>query len=493
MYSQHTPNSNLRALMDIQDINTITAAANGLLGQLDENGNPLAEETLRARRIQYFYDKLLLDTIKLGSENNVYLKYCKTKEVPEGHAKLLLRRWGGLTEHTVPLTEGIPPKSDMMASESFEGTFNQYGRYMEFSDRVDFNLIDPVIAMYTAEYGDLAIRTAERLAREEMIAMGSPIYAGAKKGIQELTLGDTVGIEDYRLQALKLKRLLVKPINGKYIVICSPEHLYDLVSDPLVKEYMKYTNTAEPYKTGKPMELFNIVFEETMMDDFGYGYDEMGLPGEFETKDEDNKNIYGLRNYTIINGVEYYLNVLETDAPGIRTVADARLRDGSYIPNKVTWDISKALAKLSSETGNVELLGIQKKVDGELVDITVNDLKSSVTIDGVTMTLEEALKDPSRWFQLPVHKSFMFGQEHLIKTGISGRSGAKMYIKPKGSAGVLDPIDQRQSIGFKIDALGFTNVRPEALYVFHFVPRTAHVTQQYTLAHSQKWENKFVQ
>ena len=112
MYREKLPNTNLRALMDVQDINSITSIANGLLGEM-KDGKSLSETTLRARRIQYFYDKVLLDTIKLGSENNVFLKYCQVKNVPAGHEKLLLRRWGGLTEHIVPLKEGVPPKSDV--------------------------------------------------------------------------------------------------------------------------------------------------------------------------------------------------------------------------------------------------------------------------------------------------------------------------------------------------------------------------------------------
>ena len=70
----------------------------------------------------------------------------------------------------------------------------------------------------------------------------------------------------------------------------------------------------------------------------------------------------------------------------------------------------------------------------------------------------------------------MFGDEFMIKTGISGYTGAKFYVKAKGSAGVLDPIDQRQSVGFKIDTLGFTCVRPEALVQFVFVPKNALLT-----------------
>lgn len=439
LYTESVGNTNLRALMDLQDINTISHKANGLLASITDIEK-------RARIIEYFYDKMLLDSIKIGSENNVYLKYCKTKEVPAGNAKLLLRRWGGLTEHTYPLAEGIPPKSDRMASESFTGTFCQYGRYMEFTDRVEYQLIDDVIAHYSAEMGDVAVRTAERLCREEMIFFSNPVYANAKSGISELVIGDTVGIEDYRLQALKFTRILVKPINGNYIVITSPEHIYDLVDDDLVREYMKLTQTAEPFKTGKPVDLFNIRFETTMLDDYAYSYTEVSNPGEFYEN-----GAYGCRCVAIdeSTGDQYYFNL---DASARKEEKDVYLKDGSLMPYLVKWTLPATLAE---------------KADSKVTKVSADGTVSEHTVTAA---------DTFSVMQLPVHRSFMFGDEHMVKTGISGHSGAKFYVKAKGSAGVLDPIDQRQSVGFKIDTLGFTCIRPEALVQFVFVPYNALLT-----------------
>lgn len=486
MYTESGNTSNLRALADLQGINSITAAANGLLGKTG-----IADAAKRERRIEYFYDQMLLDTIKLGSENNVFLKHCRVKSVPKGNEKFLLRRWGGLTEHTYPLAEGVPPKSDHMASESFEGTYQQYGRYMEFTDRVEFNLIDDVITHYSMELGDVAVRTAERLCREELIANAGENYAGAKS-MASLCVGDTVKIEDYRLQALKFARRLVKPINGKYIVICSPEHIYDLVNDPLVDKYMNYTQTAEPLVTGQPVNLFNITFEETMLDDFAYGYVEMSNPGYYKVGNDE-----FVRLVALVNGVYHHFNVklgsslvasatvsadiaLESgenyidDAKLVikKTVEEhAYLKDGSYIPQKVTIDIAGAFAELgkTSVTANTTFATtIRATADGD--GYKAGDTKPS------SVKVADLLAAKASIHQLPIHRSFMFGDEFIYKTGIDGEMNAKFFVKEKGSAGVLDPIDQRQSVGFKINTLGFNTVRPEAMVQFIFVPWQADVT-----------------
>lgn len=72
-----------------------------------------------------------------------------------------------------------------------------------------------------------------------------------------------------------------------------------------------------------------------------------------------------------------------------------------------------------------------------------------------------------------VHKVLVIGAGALIRTNVDGRDNAKMYVKPLGSAGVLDPINQRQSIGFKIDAVGFGVERNEAVAIYNCIPTQA--------------------
>jgi hypothetical protein len=482
MYQQVTSatdpgNANLRALTYLTDINSITDAANGLLGKTN-----LTDAKKRERRIEYFYDQMLLDTIKLGSENNVFLKYCKVKSMPKGNEKFLLRRWGGLTEHTAPLAEGVPPKSDSMASESFEGTYQQFGRYMEFTDRVSFNLIDDVITHYSMELGDVAVRTLERLCREELVANAGEIYPESKS-FGTLAIGDNIYIEDYRLQALKFSRRLVKPLaGGNYVVICSPEHIYDLVNDPLVEKYMELTHTADPLVTGKPVKLFNITFEQTMLDEYAYGYTEVSHPGEYDIMD-GGKEAKAIRLViTSPAGEHYYANFKAGTATGAisanvtgatssdlgavssvaikREVSGGYIKDGSYIPELVKWDIAGLKAAMVADTSHT-LAATKLDTEGKLVT-------HSLALSGVNAEWDVS--------ELPVHRSFMFGDEFIYKTGIDGEMNAKFYVKEAGSAGTLDPINQRQSVGFKINTVGFNTVRPEAMVQFIFVPTQALAT-----------------
>ena len=66
----------------------------------------------------------------------------------------------------------------------------------------------------------------------------------------------------------------------------------------------------------------------------------------------------------------------------------------------------------------------------------------------------------------------VIGDKALVRTGLSGQDQAKMYVKPLGSSGVLDPINQRQSIGFKINSVGFAVIESRAVTDYICVPKS---------------------
>lgn len=107
------------SLNSTANINTAVALANG-----------------HKAKPELFYQKQLLDTIRLDA--NAYVHYRLADEQPiQGVAdKLQLRRWSPLQAHTVPLTEGVPPISDKGSVESYTLETNQYGRYMELTKQL---------------------------------------------------------------------------------------------------------------------------------------------------------------------------------------------------------------------------------------------------------------------------------------------------------------------------------------------------------------------
>ncbi|NLV87688.1 MAG: hypothetical protein GX025_10820 [Clostridiales bacterium] len=371
---------------------------------------------------EVFYSKQLLDTIRETEDQYLYFRYADQMPIQDRADKLYLRRWSALNAHTVPLTEGVPPKSDKGSVKKYELEAFQYGRYMEFTDKVSFKVVDPVIAHYTQEYSIVAVETLDLLARDALKLNAQRYFAGGALSFDDLDFTNAVpNMTDLRKIVLSMKRALVKPrSNGRYHVIGSPEFFFDMIDDPVVKAYMTINQTTQTmYDNSMLVPLFGMEFYETLV-----------VPASGEYVDSNGKK-----------RLKYYTGTL--DNPTISTSTGA------------TADLDE---------------------DTNLVDVEGSYTKSPLT--GEDASYIPGLKEwnlSADQKEFIAHHIFVLGKDALARTGLQGEDSAKVYVKPLGSAGVLDPIDQRQSIGFKINSVGFGSVRPEAIVDYICVPTMANL------------------
>jgi N4-gp56 family major capsid protein len=72
-----------------------------------------------------------------------------------------------------------------------------------------------------------------------------------------------------------------------------------------------------------------------------------------------------------------------------------------------------------------------------------------------------------------VHSNVVFGEEAYGITKINGNGDAQVIVKPLGSSGVSDALNQRQSIGWKINAFVAKRLKEEAIVRVECVPSNA--------------------
>lgn len=437
------------SLISASDINTYITKANEQIAKYgSQKLNP-----------DVFYSLQLLETIRLTQDNYMYYRYAESVPIPNGSNKLMVRRWAPLQAHTNPLVEGVPPTTDKGSMEYYEIGTNQYGRYMEFSDKVNFKIVDPILAHYTREYATVAVETLDLLAREVLFALANKVYAGYVANIESLTTASKPTLTDLRKIVLSLKKQLVKPrSNGAYHVIAGPDFYYDMVSDPTIEKFMTINQkTYTMYSNTSLVPMFGLEFYETLA---------CPTTGEFTkmvdgtTKKairvigvkSDGGKVYGTLHESMeltvarsaANGpfASGSKNVYATFAGYIN---DSRTQEAaSYIPNQHIWDL-----------------------DAVLADTGVGGLNAAGGIFGADVAVAI--------YEFKVMKVLVLGKDALIRTGLEGRDQVKVYTKALGSAGVLDPIDQRQSIGFKIDDIGFGSARLEAITEYNCVPSTLNI------------------
>ena len=386
---------------------------------------------------EVFYTKQLLDTIRIDASHYIYHQLATESPIQEKADKLMVRRWAPLQAHTVPLAEGVPPQSDKGSVEKYEMMATSYGRYMEFTDKVDFAVVDPVVAHYSAEYSLVALETLDMLARDELLSKAQKHFAGGATNITEMRIATgKPKLSDLRLIILSLKRQLVKPRSGvNYTVVVSPEFVFDMLDDPYIEKYMTINQTTKGMMDDIDtlIPLFNMEFKETMV-----------CPDSSRfVNDSGKKSIIVYKEAEVADETEAWYDTLDASGYVYRVLTeDDTLADGTT--------------------------PVYEQVSGEVKDGRTGEDASYIPNQDV-WTFDDG------WNELKIHHILVVGKDALTRTGLAGEQNAKMYVKPLGSAGVLDPIDQRQSIGFKINSVGYGSTRLEAIVDYMCIPTQANL------------------
>ena len=483
------------SLHDLRNVNTV-------LGMLyDKDGNYRA-----GFKPEEFYNTILLDTLKYGEENYVHLKYAETVNIRKGEKVARFRRWAGMTPTLRPLIEGIPPQPDKHAYEYMEvGNVFSFGRWSEYTDQIDMSVVSDIVSERSVQYGENANQTKELYARKTWLASPNEYFANFKDGFADLTFGDSVTIDDLRFLTARMKRMQVKPISGKFNYICSQEFINGLIDDPRVKMYMEINQTTgNLWTSGECFPLFDLNFIPTMLDEFAYPDTE--FPGVYEdSAGKEWIRLYAVAKPGTYNEVSvsaptvFYLDIREdvqvgsTSADTAKTSFTGYLPDGTAVEAQDKWEIpttftfshGDTLTYIKAASQEITYIvddkyGISRKAFGNIVsDKFVEGNVKDLTLDGSDAITNDAkvinaLLAAGEFMQLPVHRGILFGDEAMIKLNYEGLSdNPRIIIKALGSAGVLDPLDQRQSVGYRVDGFGLAIKRPEAICITYGIPVNA--------------------
>jgi len=452
-----------------------------------------------------FYNTILIDTLKYGEENYVHLKAAESLTIRRGDNVARFRRWAGLTPSLTPLKEGIPPAPDKHAYETIEvGNVFSFGRWSEYTDKIDLSIVNEVIAERSVQYGEVANQTKELYARKTWLATPNEFFAAFKSGFGSIAFGDEITLDDLRFLVARMKRMMVKPVGGKYNYVCSAEFINGLIDDPRIKQYMEIEQTTgKLWTSGETFDMFELTFIPTMLDEFAYP--DIEFPGVYEKADATEViRLYAVQNVSATQATFFYLDVHQdfvvAGTANQATEVKAKfyvngtsyLKDGSAIEELVKWEVGTGFPTLVA--GNIQASGLDEatgtrcRVMKSVRTLTPNSfgvlVPSYTALTAVTastgspagqdLTDINTLIDAGEFMQLPVHRGILFGSEALVKLVMEGVSDApKIIIKSLGSSGVADPIDQRQSIGFKVDGFGLAIKRPEAVVVTYGIPKHA--------------------
>lgn len=355
-----------------------------------------------------FYDRQLLESAK---SRFVFSKFGQKRSIPLHNGKQVeFRRWELFDPKDAAegLQEGITPTGQNLTQSSVTADIHQYGAYVEVSDMLDMTAYDNVINDSVELLGEQLGTVVEWVTRDAVCSGTNVQYANGKTARSAITADDKLTFDEIRKAVRSLKKAKARMFseNGRkphFICICSPEAVYDLQSDALWQDVSKYANAEQIY-SGELGRMYGVVFIEST--------ETKTFRTEFSKSCAENSTT------TVIN----------LSTPLTRAQIDY-LAGGGRISVGTAHNVTVDVTGLSEGATSITLTSALDSAPGEATAIIGEDAGSDGT---------------------PVFTALVFGKDAYGVISIEGADTIQSIVKPCGSAGTGDPLNQRATIGAKV-------------------------------------------
>src|SRR4030095_7817123 len=203
-----------------------------------------------------------------------------------------------------PLTEGTFPAAIDATWSEVMATISQYGQVVLISDMVDEQALDDVSGETVDNLTEAMTDALDLLTRDVLVAGTNRQYAGiaaTRGGASGVGSGMYLNLAELREAKRTLKKNHVQPVrgeDGKYVVFCHPDAMYDLEGDSNITNVFKdvrlESDNQEMFNTSfKDLPLGFRIFESTNCRIFG----SLGLSGA----DVYQTHVIGQESYGVIS------------------------------------------------------------------------------------------------------------------------------------------------------------------------------------------------
>ena len=366
--------------------------------------------------------------LKNVEPNLGYLNDAQMIEQPKNNGKhVTFFRYTELPAITNPLFEGITPDGQNLEETAFSVMTKNYGGWMGYTDEIDLWHVDSKTQAMSDRLNRQAALSIDTVGRDAIMAGLNVMYAGGRTARSAITSSDKITYAMIKKAVRNLKKKGAQPFSdGFFHAKIDHETYYDLTQDA----HWEAVST-------------NISDERT----------EKYLVG----------TIYNVKFYTVDNGKVFTDESYLYDNTASLAMAN--------VPYDAVNRVLTVTATLDSDTA--------RWLTGKLVYVQVSTSKTLMCIEkvipgastaqikfrwqpgtAVTDTWEYNATDASNVHILPtgggnscdVHASIIYGQDAfgMVKLGGKGKPNIQIIVKPLGSSGYNDPLNQRGSIAWKV-------------------------------------------
>jgi len=364
-----------------------------------------------------FYDKTLLE---FARTRLVHASYGQKRSIPRNSGKRVEFRRYELFKpdaNTLVLQEGVTPAGQSLAQSKIEAEVKQYGAYVEVSDLLDLTSFDPVLTESTELLGEQMGTVVEWVTRDAMCAGTNVQYANGRTNRLSLVAGDKLTVTEIRKAVRSLKKAKARMFNATgegqsrkphFVCICSPDATYDLQSDALWQDVSKYSDVEQIY-SGEIGRLFGVVFVEST-----------------EAKVFTQSVLTAVASHTAGSAVVTLNDLSESAA--LYLISGAKIKIGTTEYTVASCDAAAKTVTLSQNVASAIAAG------------TLVYSEDAGALDSGTKKGTE------------IHATLVFGADAYGIIDVDGEGCLQTIVKPCGSGGAADPLDQRATVGAKVAA-----------------------------------------
>jgi N4-gp56 family major capsid protein len=356
-----------------------------------------------------------------------YLQDAQMIEQPMNNGKhVKFFRYTELPAITKPLYEGVTPDPQNLTETAFSVMTKQYGGYMDYTDEIDLWHVDKKTQAMSDRLNRQAALSIDTVGRDAICAGLNVMYPSGISARGSITASNIITYAMIKKAVRNLKKKGAQPFSdGFFHAKIDHETYYDLSGDSHWIAVAQYQNDTrvQRYELGT---IYKVKFFEV-----------------------DNGKVF--KNQDYLYGTTGYLTASANfDATNrIMTVADTMTEDVAreltgklvYVQYSSSYNTLMCIERIwPSGTANTTKI-LFRWVPG--TDVTNNWTTSNslkiVPCGGGSSNAE-------------VHASIIYGQNAFgcVKLGGKGKPNIKIIVKPLGSSGTSDPLDQRGTIAWKV-------------------------------------------
>jgi len=378
--------------------------------------------------IDQYYERTLLENAQADLVNARDMRHVT---LPKGHKRVQFRIFSDFSPITEPLKEGVTPAGQTITLTERTMSAKPYGRHVEVTDELDWSTIDNIHQMTAKKLRRQALETIDGIAADAKSSGLNVIYWDAtgtpNTSRSAITASDILTAAAIKMAVRELeKNNAPRFADGYYHATIDPETKYDLLADATVEAIFKNQDKSkfEKYEIGT---IWDVKFFETTatkkFKDESYIIDSTGYltlaSGSTTSKllvavstDNAAEKAWKIKN------LQYrMLNVYDASAT-------------AYIPVYV----EKVVVEGSNYALYLRWFGAASwtYASGDQLHPMKGGAASAV-----------------------VHSTVVYGPDYCGDIALEGGGkNVSIIVKPVGSSGALDPLNQRGTIGWKVRGYG---------------------------------------